>query len=152
MTTGREQKSTMGNFSRDAELWMHQARLIAVAIWTAVFISFLAGVGVDAAYFYRSSTAVDRYALERNVIGQLRTVFMMTKVPMEIYLNNEKQMKSVADVVELTGLDADAMAKVPQAFTPLPNLHKKFFEGLLTRSVTRAALGQRRVRRAATPG
>ena len=107
MTTGREQKSTVGNFSRGAELWMRQARLIAVAIWTAVFISFLAGVGVGAAYFYRSSTAVDRYALERNVIGQLRTVFMMTKVPMEIYLNNEKQMKSVADVVELTGPDAD---------------------------------------------
>ncbi len=43
MTTGREQKSTIGNFSRGAELWMHQARLIAVAIWTAVFISFLPG-------------------------------------------------------------------------------------------------------------
>lgn len=107
MTTGREQKSTMGNFSRGAELWMHQARLIAVAIWTAVFISFLLGVGVGAAYFYRASTAVERYALERNVIGQLRTVFMMTKVPMEIYLNNQKQMRPVAEVIELTEPDAD---------------------------------------------
>ena len=107
MTTGREQKSTMGNFSRGAELWMHQARLIAVAIWSAVFISFLLGVGVGAAYFYRASTTVERYALERNVIGQLRTVFMMTKVQMEIYLNNERQMKPVAEVVELTGPDAE---------------------------------------------
>ena len=45
----REQKGAMGNFSRGAELWMHQARLFAVAIWTAVLISVLLGLGLGAA-------------------------------------------------------------------------------------------------------
>ena len=92
----REQKGAMGSFSRGAELWMHQARLFAVAIWTAVLISVLLGLGLGATYFYQASSSVERYALERNVIGQLRAIFMLTKGPMEVYANGERQMRPVA--------------------------------------------------------
>ena len=109
----REQKGAMGSFSRGAELWMHQARLFAVAIWTAVLISFLLGLGLGATYFYQASTPVERYALERNVIGQLRTIFMLTRVPMEVYANGEKQLRPVAEVIEMTVPDsAEALRKM----------------------------------------
>lgn len=112
----REKRSSMGAFSRGAELWMHQARLFAVAVWTAVLISVVLGAGVGAAFFYRTSDAVERYAMERNVIGEARLALMMTNAKMEIYLNGEKQMLTVKEVVDLTEADAaEAWRKLKNA-------------------------------------
>lgn len=98
----REQKHGVGSFSRGAELWMHQARMFAVAVWTAIVIAIITGFGIAGWYFMERSTVVERYALERNVIAELRTAMLMTKVPMELYANGEKQMLPVAQVLELT--------------------------------------------------
>lgn len=65
----REEKGSAGSFSRGAELWMHQARLFVVAIWTVVLISILAGLAVTTAYFWNATTADEKYALERNVLA-----------------------------------------------------------------------------------
>lgn len=112
----REKRSSMGAFSRGAELWMHQARLFAVAVWTAVLISVVLGGGVGAAFFYRTSDAVERYAMERNAIGEARLALMMTNAKMEIYLNGEKQMLTVKEVVDLTEADAaEAWRKLKNA-------------------------------------
>jgi len=112
----REKRSSMGAFSRGAELWMHQARLFAVAMWTAVLISVVLGALVGGAFFYRTSNAVERYALERNVVGEARLALMMTNAKMEIYLNGEKQMLSVKEVVDLTEGDAaEALRKMKNA-------------------------------------
>ena len=98
----REQKHGVGSFSRGAELWMHQARMFAVAVWTAIVIAILTGVVIAGWYFMQRSTVVERYALERNVIAELRTAMLMTKVPMELYADGQKQMLPVAQVLELT--------------------------------------------------
>lgn len=98
----REEKGSMGNFSRGAELWMHQARLFVVAIWSAVLISLVVGVAVGGLYFYKKSTPVERYAMDRNFIAELRLLFMMTNAKMELYANGERQMLQVKEVAELT--------------------------------------------------
>jgi len=98
----REQKHGVGSFSRGAELWMHQARMLAVAVWTAIVIAILTGVGISVWYFIERTTVVERYALERNVIAELRSAMLMTKVPMELYADGQKQMLPVAQVLELT--------------------------------------------------
>ena len=103
----REKKGSVGNFSRGAELWMHQARLFAVAVWTATFIALISGVVVAGSYFMQKSTVVERYALERNCFAQLRSMLLMTKVPMEIYADGSKQMLPVSRVIELTEEGAD---------------------------------------------
>lgn len=98
----REQKHGVGSFSRGAELWMHQARMLAVAVWSAIVIAILTGVGISAWYFFQQSSPIERYALERNVIAELRSALLMTKVPMELYADGQKQMLPVAQVLELT--------------------------------------------------
>jgi len=103
----REKRGSMGSFSRGAELWMHQARLFAVAVWTAALIAVILGMAIGGAFFYRSSDAVERYAIERNTIGEVRLALMMTNAKMELYLNGSRQMLTVKEVVELTQDDAD---------------------------------------------
>lgn len=98
----REQKHGVGSFSRGAELWMHQARMFAVALWSAVVIAIITGVAIGGWYFFNRSTPVERYALQRNVIAELRTAMLMTRVPMEVWANGEKQMLPVSQVLELT--------------------------------------------------
>lgn len=100
--TERERKSSVGSFARGAELWMHQARMVALAIVTAIIMSALLGTGVAGAYFLRKSDPVERYALERNLIAELRLVLMMTNADMELYIDGEKQMLPVQKVHDLT--------------------------------------------------
>jgi type IV conjugative transfer system coupling protein TraD len=104
----REQKHGVGSFSRGAELWMHQARLLVVAVWTAIVIAIFTGVAVTGWYFIERSTPVERYALERYVLAELRTALLMTKVPMELYADNQKQLLPVSQVLELTEDGASA--------------------------------------------
>jgi type IV conjugative transfer system coupling protein TraD len=110
------EKGSMGSFSRGAELFMHQARLFVVAVWTAILISLVIGLALAGTYFFKASTLVERYALERNVIAQVRLAVMMTNAKMELYANGEKQMLPVQDVAELTEYDAvEAMRKLKNA-------------------------------------
>ncbi|WP_336696193.1 MULTISPECIES: type IV secretion system DNA-binding domain-containing protein [Burkholderiales] len=102
----RAEKGTMGSFSRGAELWMHQARLFAVAVLTVVVISFLIGLVTGSVYFYKAASPVERYALERNWIGQARDALGMNRAKMEIYVNGNKSMLDVKEVIALTEDDA----------------------------------------------
>ncbi len=53
-------------FSRGAELWLHQARLLLVSALSAIKIGAAVGVSLGAMYFWLASTPDERYALERN--------------------------------------------------------------------------------------
>lgn len=109
----RDSKGTMGDFVRGADLWMHQARLFVVAVWSGVGVSLLLGALAGAAYFYRASNEVQRYALERNGIAELRLLLMMTNAPMELYADGQRQMLAVQEVADLTESDAaEAMREV----------------------------------------
>ena len=96
----------MGSFSRGVELWMHQARLFGVAVLTVVVISFLIGLVTGGVYFYKAATPVERYALERNWIGQARDALGMNRAKMELYVNGSKSMLDVKEVIALTEDDA----------------------------------------------
>lgn len=98
----REQKSSVESFSRGAELWMHQARMLAVSMWTAMVISLVFGAVVGGTFFYKKSSVVERYAMERNFFAELRLTLAMTRAPMEIYADGQKQMLPVSDVAKIT--------------------------------------------------
>ncbi|TXH12056.1 MAG: type VI secretion protein, partial [Gammaproteobacteria bacterium] len=98
----REEKGSAGSFSRGAELWMHQARLFVVAIWTVVLISILAGLAVTTAYFWNATTADEKYALERNVLAHTRDALYMTAGKMELNVNGELRKMEVSEVALLT--------------------------------------------------
>ncbi|MDF6724959.1 hypothetical protein NLQ73_24785, partial [Escherichia coli] len=83
-------------------LWMHQARLFVVAIWTVVLISILAGLGVTTAYFWNATTADEKYALERNVLAHTRDALYMTAGKMELNVNGELRKMEVSEVALLT--------------------------------------------------
>lgn len=102
----RDEKGSMGSFSRGAELWMHQARLFSMAIVTLVAISVLLGLVAGGMYFYKASTPVERYALDRNWIGKARDALSMTQAKMELYINGAPRMLDVSQVIELTDDDA----------------------------------------------
>lgn len=103
----REEKGSAGSFSRGAELWMHQARLFVVAIWTVVLISILAGLAVTTAYFWNATTADEKYALERNVLAHTRDALYMTAGKMELNVNGELRKMEVSEVALLTDDMAD---------------------------------------------
>lgn len=145
----REQKGSMGNFSRGAELWMHQARLFVVAIWSAVLISLVLGVAVGGLYFYKKSTPVERYAMDRNFIAELRLVFMMTNAKMELYANGERQMLQVKEVSELTEDDAaEGMRKLKNGalFGALSSVGVIFLLSLLWWSYGKGKMEDKRLR------
>lgn len=96
----------MGSFSRGAELWMHQARLFGVAVLSVVIISFLLGLVSGSVYFYKAASPVERYALERNWIGEARDALGMNRAKMELYVNGSKAMLDVKEVIALTEDDA----------------------------------------------
>lgn len=113
---GREERGGVGSFSRGAELWLHQARLFTVAIWMAVVISVVLGFAIGGVYFYRASTEVERYALERRTIAKLRLALMMTRAKMELYADGRRQLLTVEQVVDLTEDDAaEAVRKLGNA-------------------------------------
>ena len=103
----REEKSSVGNFSRGAEIWMHQARLFVVAIWTVLIISLLIGTLVGGTYFYLKTPPDAKYGLERNLLAKTREALFMTANKMEIYINGQRNMLEVKDVISITQELAD---------------------------------------------
>lgn len=98
----RADKTIIESFSRGAELWVHQARLFAVAIWTVLLLSILAGLLAASFAIYKMTTPVERYALERYVLAQTRDTLYMTAAKMELQINGEPQQFAVHEVIELT--------------------------------------------------
>jgi type IV conjugative transfer system coupling protein TraD len=92
----------MGSFARGSELWMHQARLFVVAIGTVVLLSVLVGLGVTSGYFWNTTTASEKYALERNVLAHTRDVLGMTAGKMELHVEGRLRLLEVVQVASLT--------------------------------------------------
>lgn len=97
-----EGKLITGSFSRGAELWMHQARLFFVAIWTVVFISMVIGLIVTCGYFWQVTTQDEKYALTQNVLAHTRDTLHMTAGKMELVISGNLHKLEVKEVVMLT--------------------------------------------------
>ncbi len=107
MMAGREEKGGFTSFARGSELWMHQARLLGVAVLSVVGVSVVVGIVAAVAFFYGITSADTRYALERYVTANARLVVAMTNTKMELYVSGAPAMLEVADVAMLTKEDAD---------------------------------------------
>lgn len=103
----RKDKGNVGSFARGAELWMHQARMFMVALWTAVLLSLGIGLVVAGWYFWSATTPDERYALERNWLAHTRDVLYMTAGKMELYVDGQLHKLEVKDVAALTDDLAD---------------------------------------------
>lgn len=98
----REEKGSMGSFSRGAEIWMHQARLFLVAVWTVVLLALVLGVGVAGTYFYTVADPAAKYGLERNWLAKTREALFMTAGKMELNVEGQARMLEVKEVAEMT--------------------------------------------------
>jgi type IV conjugative transfer system coupling protein TraD len=103
----REEKGSMGSFSRGAEIWMHQARLFLVAVWTVVLLALVLGIGVAGTYFYTVADPAAKYGLERNWLAKTREALFMTAGKMELNIEGQPRMLEVKEVAELTEELAD---------------------------------------------
>lgn len=103
----KDKKGSMGSFSRGADLWMHQARMFSMAVVTVTIISLILGIVAGGVYFYKASNPVERYALERNLIGKARETLSMTQAKMEINVNGSTRMLEVSQVIALTEDDSN---------------------------------------------
>lgn len=102
----RKEKGNMGSFTRGGELWMHQARLFCKAVLTVTLISVLLGAVVGVTYFYFATSPVERYALQRHWLSEIRQELVLTKNTMELHVNGSPQKFTVAQVIALTEDDA----------------------------------------------
>nr|MBP8286596.1 hypothetical protein [Rhodoferax sp.] len=62
----REPRTSVSNFARGSELWVHQARLVLVAIRNLLLASVVITLIFGSGYFYFVSSDLKLYALERN--------------------------------------------------------------------------------------
>ncbi|MGK8206729.1 type IV secretion system DNA-binding domain-containing protein [Burkholderia cenocepacia] len=100
--TRKSQTGIFKDFSTGSEIWSHRVALVLVAIRNIVllslFLGFISGF-VYAAFF------VDRDLWRpavANVIAHLRTVVMMTAVPMEYEVNGQTVRLPVDQIASLT--------------------------------------------------
>ncbi len=103
----REERSTASNFARGAELWWHQTRLFGVAVLGLVVLSFVIGLAAGVVYFFKASSPVERYALERNLMAEVREAVPSANRKMELYLNGIPMMLEFKRVIELTEDEAN---------------------------------------------
>lgn len=118
----REEKSSMGSFSRGADLWMHQARLFFMSVVTLLLVTFVIGLGVASLYFYESTDPIQRYAMDRNYLAHVRDTLNMNRAPMEIFLNGEQKMLTVREVISITQDETDSVGR---------NFHNALVIGIL---------------------
>lgn len=133
MMSGREEKGGFTSFARGSELWMHQARLLGVALLSVLGVSVVVGAIASVAFFYGFTSADTRYALERYVTANARLAVSMTNTKMELHVNGSPVMLNVSDVAMLTEDDAQEGLRVLRnsgVLAVLVTLGTFFFIGL----------------------
>ncbi|ONR68483.1 type VI secretion protein [Burkholderia cenocepacia] len=100
--TGKKPNGLFQDFSTGSEIWTHRVALVLVAIRNILLLSLFLGL---AAGFIYAAFFVDRDIWRpavANVIAHLRSVVMMTAVPMEYEVNGQTVRLPVDQVVALT--------------------------------------------------
>lgn len=103
----KDKGGSIGNFSRGADLWMHQARLFFSAIYTVIIIALILGILAGVFYFWKNTTIDERYGLERNLTAHTRELLNMTNAPMELSIYHQLTFLPVEEVKKLTQETAD---------------------------------------------
>ena len=98
----RQEKTSTSSFARGSELWMHQFRLLVVALRTVFLASAVVALLIGGGYFWASSSADQRYVLERNVVAKLRSELSMTAAKMDLHVDGQLHKFDVSEVIALT--------------------------------------------------
>ena len=89
----RQEKTSTSSFARGSELWMHQFRLLVVALRTVFLASAVVALLIGGGYFWASSSADQRYVLERNVVAKLRSELSMTAAKMDLHVDGQLRQR-----------------------------------------------------------
>lgn len=98
----QQEKGSFRSFSRGAELWKHQIRLMVVSLVTVTFFSAFIGVMVGAMYLWGSASGNEVWAIENNASARFWKFVTMNDNKMEIVLDGVKSKVSRDEVIELT--------------------------------------------------
>ncbi len=98
----RESRGKIGSFSRGAQLWLHQIQLFLVAVRTVTFIALLLGVVTTCMYFWKATTANEKYALERNLLAHTLDSLPMANKKIDLSVNGRLYQLEVREVMRLT--------------------------------------------------
>lgn len=71
---------------------MHQVRLFPVAVRTAILRPAVLALAIAAAYFYRAASIAERYAIERDLVAELRQALLMTSAKMGLYADDARRI------------------------------------------------------------
>lgn len=106
----REPRTSMSNFARGSELWVHQARLVLVAIRNLLLASVVITLIFGSGYFYYVSSDLKLYALERNIAARLVVLMMFKNSTIELHIDGKPTMTDAKMAIDLTeGLARDAL-------------------------------------------
>lgn len=106
----REPRTSMSNFARGSELWVHQARLVLVAIRNLLLASVVITLIFGSGYFYYVSSDLKLYALERNIAARLVVLMMFKNSTIELDIDGKPTMTDAKMAIDLTeGLARDAL-------------------------------------------
>lgn len=91
------------SFTRGSEIWMHQARLFIAASKIVLISAVIFGVIVGVFYFYISTSAVEKYGLQKHIIAQAKDILPGYKTtPMELSINHSIQLFLPNQVISMT--------------------------------------------------
>ena len=89
------------SFTRGAEIWMHQLRLLLVAMRNAIIFGTLLGFISGGVYFHQVSAVEDRYFLKQHAIARLRSELGLTTGLMRLRMDGAERVLTVALVAAL---------------------------------------------------
>ena len=98
----RAPRTSMGNFARGSELWMHQAALVLVALRNLFLLCLAVTLVVGSGYFYVKASGVRTYALERNVAARLVVMLTLKNSTIELEVDHHKTVVDAQKAISLT--------------------------------------------------
>jgi type IV conjugative transfer system coupling protein TraD len=98
----REPRTSVSNFARGSELWVHQARLVLVAIRNLLLASVVITLIFGSGYFYFVSSDLKLYALERNIAARLVVLMMFKNSTITLDINGKPTVTEAKLAIDLT--------------------------------------------------
>ncbi len=109
----REGRGNIGSFSRGTELWLNQARFFLTAIKAILIVAVLSGMATTGIYFWKTTTANEKYALERHALAYTLDAFFMSDNKIDLNINGRLYQLEAEEVRRLTnGITAVALQKL----------------------------------------
>jgi type IV conjugative transfer system coupling protein TraD len=98
----RQPRTSVSNFARGSELWVHQARLVLVAIRNLLLASIVITLIFGSGYFYFVSSDLKLYALERNIAARLVVLMMFKNSTITLDINGKPTVTEAKLAIDLT--------------------------------------------------